>query len=58
MKRMYLVLCAERTMKMGDLKGNLPEGQYYAPIFEKKAEAERYADGKYSIMELDVGGGE
>ena len=45
-------------MRVGGLTGKLPEGQYYAPIFEKKADADRYAAGRYSVMELDVGGGE
>ncbi len=58
-KTFYGVLRLDSSMRMDDpfqhgaeIKLTMPKGQYLMPVFDTREAAEKYADGRFDIIDL------
>lgn len=51
---LYGVLTLKHSIKARDVEIELPEGQYYLPVFADYEKAKEYSNEKYPIVKLKI----
>lgn len=53
-KKYYIVLGLFKSVQVDGINSALNEGQWIIPVFESRDEAEKCADSKFEVQEIEL----